>query len=75
MEKPDREYVKDDISVLWFPNRCIHCESCTDGLPQVFNVSNRPWVDVSKATKEQIIEQVNKCPSKALEICNLTTKT
>ena len=68
MSEPARTYIKDDISVEWRPELCIHCSNCTNGLPQVFSLFNRPWIDVTKATKEQIVDQVNKCPSKAISI-------
>jgi putative redox protein len=68
MTSPDREYIKDDITIEWRASLCTHCGECITGLPQVFNIDARPWVNVANASKEQIVEQVNKCPSKALQI-------
>jgi uncharacterized Fe-S cluster protein YjdI len=36
------------------------------GLPSVFNVSKKPWIDVNGASPAAIIEQVKLCPSGAL---------
>jgi len=35
------------------------------GLPSVFDVSKKPWIDVNGAV-DAIIEQVRRCPSGAL---------
>jgi len=36
------------------------------GLPSVFNVSKKPWIDVNGAVVDAIIERVKRCPSGAL---------
>ena len=36
------------------------------GLPSVFDVSKKPWIDVNAAAVDAIIEQVKRCPSGAL---------
>ena len=38
------------------------------GLADVFNPRRKPWVDLSQAETQQIIEQVKKCPGGALSI-------
>jgi uncharacterized Fe-S cluster protein YjdI len=35
-------------------------------LPQVFDPRRTPWIEMEKASTEQIMEQVKKCPSGAL---------
>lgn len=65
---PTRAYPKEDITVEWYPELCIHCQECVNGLPEVFNLEARPWVNVEAATKDKIVEQVNKCPPQALRI-------
>ncbi|MFT7546150.1 MAG: putative Fe-S cluster protein YjdI, partial [Gammaproteobacteria bacterium] len=35
---------------------------------EVFKPKERPWIQPENASKEQIIEQVKKCPSGALSI-------
>jgi uncharacterized Fe-S cluster protein YjdI len=66
MEDPTLRYSNGEIIVLWKPNRCIHSGNCVRGLPLVFDVSRRPWVDPLGATTEEIRSQVEKCPSGAL---------
>lgn len=69
MEKVIRKYTNGDITVVWQPDLCIHAALCwkaEDGLPQVFNPEKRPWVDMKQGTSEQIMKQVDKCPSGAL---------
>jgi uncharacterized Fe-S cluster protein YjdI len=61
-----KHYTNGQITVVWQPGLCIHSEECASGLPQVFNPSQRPWVNVTAATTEQIVAQVGRCPSGAL---------
>lgn len=68
MNKPTRSYSNGEITVEWYPELCIHCGECTAGLPQVFDLDKRPWVNLSGATNDKIIEQVEKCPSGALSL-------
>ena len=60
------KYHKDDLTVVWKPKTCIHSTLCWKGLISVFNPKARPWINLDSAGKEQIIEQVKKCPSGAL---------
>lgn len=59
-------YTKDDLTVTWIPKQCIHSTRCWKGLIGVFNPKERPWINMDGATKEAIMEQVEKCPSGAL---------
>jgi uncharacterized Fe-S cluster protein YjdI len=36
------------------------------GLPAVFEVDRRPWIDPEAASAEQVIEVIDRCPSYAL---------
>lgn len=66
MDKNDREYTNGEITVYWRPKKCIHATTCYTQLNEVFNPRKRPWVDMSGAPSERIIEIVNKCPTDAL---------
>ncbi len=66
MAEKERRYTKDDLTVIWTNSLCVHSGKCIRGLGQVFNLQNRPWIDLSKADKEAIIKQVDQCPSGAL---------
>ena len=63
-----QEYRNDDIIVRFDPKVCTHSANCVRGLPAVFDVRRRAWVDVSAASAEAIAAQVAKCPSGALAV-------
>ena len=69
---PTRVYEKRDLdrlilSVEWRPELCVHCENCIRGLPAVFNMEARPWVNVNGASAEEINRQCGECPDGALK--------
>lgn len=61
-----KTYKKDNLSVIWQPDLCIHSTNCFKGLSSVFNPSQKPWVDVEAASADEIVNQIDKCPSGAL---------
>lgn len=63
-----KEYSKKDVTIVWDPSKCIHSTICFHGLPEVFNPSNRPWINMEGADPEVITKQVIECPSGALKI-------
>jgi uncharacterized Fe-S cluster protein YjdI len=68
-----QEYKNDKLVVRYDPAICIHAGECVRGLPSVFNVSKKPWIDVNGASPAAIIEQVKLCPSGALPMkCSKT---
>lgn len=68
MSQPTRTYTKGLLIVEWRPEKCVHCQSCVIGLPTVFNLEKRPWVNLEGATEEEIRTQVSQCPDGALSI-------
>jgi len=61
-----QEYRNDKIVVRFDPKICIHAGECVRGLSSVFDISKKPWIDVSGASPDAITEQVKQCPSGAL---------
>jgi uncharacterized Fe-S cluster protein YjdI len=61
-----RVYENDKIRVIWDSDKCIHVANCTNGLPEVFNLNRRPWVDINAADVEKIKRTIDACPSGAL---------
>ena len=66
MKSPIQEHGNDAIVVRFDPRVCIHSAVCVRGLPGVFDVGKRPWINVEAASAEAIAEQIKKCPSGAL---------
>lgn len=64
-----KEYSNGEVTVIWKPETCIHSTICwkkATGLPNVFQPATKPWIKMEGGTTEEIIAQVNKCPSGAL---------
>ena len=51
---------------------CRHAAECVRGMPEVFDVSKRPWIDPTRATTadsaQTLRDVVRRCPSGALDI-------
>ncbi|MER5736378.1 MULTISPECIES: (4Fe-4S)-binding protein [unclassified Streptomyces] len=66
-EKPRlKEYDGEGITVTFEPRRCLHAAECVHGLPEVFDLSRRPWVLPDGAEPERVAEVIRRCPSGAL---------
>lgn len=59
-------YYGKDIEVMFNSEICAHSGICVKGLPAVFNLSKRPWIDADTDTAEAIARHIDKCPSGAL---------
>lgn len=59
-------YKNNDITVVWKPHMCTHSKKCWKELADVFKPMEKPWVKMDGATSEQIMKQVDCCPSGAL---------
>lgn len=60
------KYKADGLTIIWQPDICVHAGICVRMLPTVYHPTERPWVTPQFATKEQLIKQIDACPSKAL---------
>jgi len=60
------KYSNDEITVVWKPEFCKHSGRCVTQLPTVFNLKTKPWVTMTGADTQTIIDHVNKCPTGAL---------
>lgn len=61
-----REYAGTDIVVTWEGSRCEHAAECVQGLPLVFRPEQRPWIDANRATVDELVATIDRCPSYAL---------
>lgn len=60
------KYSNGEITIVWQPHLCKHTGICVKTLPEVYRPNERPWINPGNATTEQLIDQVNHCPSGAL---------
>ncbi|HEY5371170.1 MAG TPA: (4Fe-4S)-binding protein [Hanamia sp.] len=60
------EYSNGEMTIVWQPNLCLHSGICVRTLPNVYHPKERPWIKIENATTEELINQVNRCPSGAL---------
>ena len=65
-KKIRKEYKNDEITVTWEPDKCIHSKICWQELGKVFKPMKRPWVQLDGSENEEIVKQIEKCPSGAL---------
>ena len=54
------------VTVRYNPAICAHLGVCTGRLPEVFDVSRRPWILPDGADAARVLETVRTCPSGAL---------
>ena len=62
-----QSYSSDEITVTFDPTVCTHSGRCVKGLPAVFDVNRRRWIDPTAASADEIAAQVQRCPSGALQ--------
>ncbi len=67
MEKKLRRYPGAGITVSYDARRCIHAAECVHGLPEVFDIERRPWIDPDGAAPERVAAVVRECPTGALK--------
>jgi len=61
------EYTKnEDITILWIPSKCQHAGICVKSLPQVYHPQDKPWITPEGTSVEELIDQIERCPSGAL---------
>jgi uncharacterized Fe-S cluster protein YjdI len=66
MEKKIRTYTSEGVTVEYDAARCIHAKACVHGLPEVFDINARPWIQPDKAGVDRVAEVVRNCPTGAL---------
>lgn len=61
-----KRYVGERIEVTYDAVRCRHAAECLRGLPAVFDVSHRPWIEPDAADAEELAAVIRRCPTGAL---------
>jgi uncharacterized Fe-S cluster protein YjdI len=60
-------YETPEITVTFDPDVCVHSGVCVRGLPAVFDVKRKRWVQPELASAAEVAAQVARCPSGALQ--------
>lgn len=61
-----KRYTGAAIDVTFDPTVCAHAGECVRGLPTVFDVKAKPWIQPDRAPEADVAEVVGRCPSGAL---------
>ena len=61
-----KAYIGADITVTFDAEVCEHSGTCVRGLPEVFDVRKRPWIEPDAASVDRVAAAVDRCPSGAL---------
>ncbi len=61
-----KEYSNGELTIVWKPQKCIHAGECVKALPEVYKPKEKPWINAKDAKTQDLINQINKCPSGAL---------
>ncbi|TXE08062.1 (4Fe-4S)-binding protein [Seonamhaeicola algicola] len=62
-----KEFSNKDITVTYNPQKCTLSGICAKELSEVFSDSIIPWVNLDNTESSKIIEQIERCPSGALQ--------
>lgn len=67
MESKIYTYENEEVEVSWDKFRCIHAKECVHGLPEVFDITKKPWINPSEANSIADLKRViEACPTGAL---------
>ncbi|MBD0849346.1 (4Fe-4S)-binding protein [Maribacter arenosus] len=61
-----KEYPLENLTIIWKPEKCIHSGICVKKLPRVYNPREKPWIKQHNASEQELIAQIDECPSGAL---------
>ena len=61
-----KEYSNGEVTITWEVDKCIHSAICVNGLGEVFQPKERPWIKIDAASTDDLVKQVKACPSGAL---------
>jgi uncharacterized Fe-S cluster protein YjdI len=67
MEIASKKFSNKDITVTYDPCICSLSGKCAKELSHVFSNSIIPWINLDDGKTEDVIKQIEKCPSGALQ--------
>lgn len=62
----NKVYRGKDIEVYFDAEKCTHSGVCVKGMPEVFDLKKRPWINTEGASTDAITAHIDRCPSGAL---------
>ena len=62
-----KTYVGKDVDVSFDPRSASTRPTAFRGLPAVFDSKHRPWIVPDNASADEVVAQVKRCPSGALQ--------
>jgi uncharacterized Fe-S cluster protein YjdI len=62
-----KTYAGENVDVSFDPEVCVHAAHCVRELPAVFDVERKPWITPDGASADEVVAQVGRCPSGALQ--------
>lgn len=68
MKSKIHKYSGAGLTVTFDSARCIHAARCVTGLPNVFDVNAKPWVQPDNASADEVRAIVAECPTGALSL-------
>lgn len=66
MSNEVKEYTNCEITITWEAKKCSHAGVCVKTLPKGYNPIARPWIKINNASSEELMKQIDQCPSGAL---------
>ena len=67
MKIESKEFRNKDITVTYDPCICTLSGKCAKELSNVFSDTVIPWINLDDGETDEIIKQIKKCPSGALQ--------
>ncbi|SEQ80307.1 Uncharacterized Fe-S cluster protein YjdI [Hyunsoonleella jejuensis] len=67
MKIESKEFSNEDITVTYDPCICTLSGKCAKELSNVFSDTIIPWINLDDGKTKDIIKQIKKCPSGALQ--------
>ena len=61
-----KQYTNGELTIVWKPDLCSHAAQCVDRMPKVYDPNGKPWIKPEGAATNELIDQINHCPSGAL---------
>ena len=72
MKSQVKFYSTGEFLIRWEPKKCIHAKECVRRLPKVYNPEERPWIKPDNTSVEELMSQIDACPSGALSYRDFT---